>query len=49
MRAKYSAFMTPSPLRPPYTDVPDDWRAAGKAAGDGWAAVRTKYIKTPAQ
>ena len=46
MRAEYSDFMNPGPLRPPYRDVPDDWRTAGKAAGEGWAALRKKYAQT---
>ena len=45
MMAEYSDFMSPGPLRPPYTDVPDDWRAAGERAGKGWAELRKKYIK----
>ena len=44
MMAEYSDFMNPGPLRPPYRDVPDDWRAAGKRAGEGWAAMRKKYV-----
>jgi trans-o-hydroxybenzylidenepyruvate hydratase-aldolase len=43
MMATYSDFMTPGPLRPPYTDVPDDWRAAGERAGKGQAELRKKY------
>jgi trans-o-hydroxybenzylidenepyruvate hydratase-aldolase len=49
MLATYSDFMNPGPLRPPYRDVPDDWRAAGKAAGEGWAGLRKKYAKAPAK
>ena len=49
MMAEYSDFMNPGPLRPPYTDVPDDWRAAGKAAGEAWAAFRKKYTKVGAK
>ena len=45
MRAKYSDYMDPGPLRPPYTDVPPEWEIAGKACGEGWAEMRKKYIK----
>jgi len=48
LRAKYSDFMDPGPLRPPYNDVPSDWLAAGMGAGRGWAEMRKKYIKAPA-
>ena len=46
LQAMYSDFMKPGPLRPPYTDVPEEWRDAGKAAGSQWAELRKKYIKT---
>lgn len=45
MQAEYSDFMKPGPLRPPYTDVPDDWREAGKRAGAGWIEARKKFSK----
>ena len=48
MQATYSDFMKPGPLRPPYTDVPEDWRAAGERAGKGWAELRKKYMKVRA-
>ena len=43
MQATYSDFMDPGPLRPPYTDVPEEWRAAGERAGKGQAELRKKY------
>jgi len=48
MRAHYGDYMKPGPLRPPYKDVPEDWRAAGEAAGKGWAQMRKKYARTAA-
>ena len=45
LQAMYSDFMKPGPLRPPYTDVPEEWRDAGKAAGSQWAELRKKYIR----
>ena len=44
MRAKYADYMEPGPLRPPYTDVPPEWEVSGKAAGEGWAQMRKKYV-----
>jgi len=48
LRGMYSDFMKTGPLRPPYTDVPPEYLASGKAAGAGWAQMRKKYIKTAA-
>ena len=49
MMAMYGGYMKTGPLRPPYTDVPPEYLASGKAAGVGWAKMREKYIKVPAQ
>jgi dihydrodipicolinate synthase/N-acetylneuraminate lyase len=31
--------------RPPYYDLPDDWRAAAELNGTSWAAMRARYVK----
>jgi dihydrodipicolinate synthase/N-acetylneuraminate lyase len=42
-RIDAAGYMRCGPPRPPYTDFPDDWRAAAEANAKGWRELRGKY------
>lgn len=43
-RIDAAGYMRCGPPRPPYTDFPDDWRAAAEENGRQWAAMRQRYL-----
>ncbi len=43
--AQAAGYVDAGPLRPPYTDLPDDWREGAEARGKAWAAVRADFAK----
>jgi trans-o-hydroxybenzylidenepyruvate hydratase-aldolase len=44
-RIQAAGYMKCGPPRPPYTDFPDDWRAAAEANAAAWRELRTKYAR----
>ena len=42
-RIDAAGYMRCGPPRPPYTDFPDDWRAAAEANAKAWRELRGKY------
>jgi dihydrodipicolinate synthase/N-acetylneuraminate lyase len=45
-RIDAAGYMRCGPPRPPYTDFPDDWRAAAEANGKAWASMRERYLSS---
>jgi hypothetical protein len=44
-RINAAGYTKCGPPRPPYSDLPDDWRAAAETNGKAWAEMRAKYAK----
>ncbi len=44
-RINAAGYTKCGPPRPPYTDLPDDWREAAETNGKAWAAMRAAYVK----
>jgi hypothetical protein len=42
-RIDAAGYMRCGPPRPPYTDLPDDWRAAAQTNGIEWARLCARY------
>jgi hypothetical protein len=42
-RIDAAGYMRCGPPRPPYTDLPDDWRQAAETNGSAWAELCTRY------
>lgn len=42
-RIDVAGYMRCGPARPPYTDLPDDWRAAAEGNGKAWAELCERY------
>ena len=47
-RCNAAGYVNAGPLRPPYTDLPEDWRANAEANGQAWAQLRQEFIKQAA-
>lgn len=47
-RIEAAGYMRCGLPRPPYTDLPSDWRAAAEANGRGWRELRASYTKQSA-
>ncbi len=43
-RINAAGYMQCGPPRPPYTELPDDWREAAEHNGRGWAQLRSRYV-----
>ena len=37
--------MAAGPMRPPYTDLPEDWQTGAQARDKAWAKLRRNYAK----
>jgi dihydrodipicolinate synthase/N-acetylneuraminate lyase len=46
-RIQAAGYMRCGPPRPPYTDIPPDWRAAAETNGKAWAELRQRYVGSP--
>jgi dihydrodipicolinate synthase/N-acetylneuraminate lyase len=44
-RINAAGYVRCGPPRPPYTDLPDEWREAAEMNGKAWAEMRAKYVK----
>jgi dihydrodipicolinate synthase/N-acetylneuraminate lyase len=44
-RINAAGYTRCGPPRPPYRDLPDDWRAAAETNGKAWAKMRAKYAR----
>ena len=42
-RIDAAGYMRCGPPRPPYTDLPDEWRQAAETNGRAWADLCTRY------
>lgn len=43
VRIEAAGYMRCGPPRPPYTDMPEDWRVAAKTNGAAWAELCARY------
>ena len=50
-RAEFEAagWITPGPLRPPYTSCPEEYLEGGRETGRRWAALQQRYAAVPAR
>ena len=44
-RLNVSGLINAGPMRPPYTDLPDEWKRQAEKEVEGFAALRAKYVQ----